>query len=124
MKKNAMPLEPTTANRTSIIRDQIQVLTIAEGFYPSSVLFALLKLEIFERIGDGDKTAHDLAAEIKARPDSLVRLLNAGVVLKLLETEDGVSFRIAPAYRSVLLPSAGDNYLGNWIRLQREFCKA
>ncbi|MCG3119055.1 MAG: 3-hydroxy-5-methyl-1-naphthoate 3-O-methyltransferase [bacterium] len=119
-----MAQPPTTSNRTSIIKDQIQVLTIAEGFYQSSVLFALLKLEIFERLGDDSKTVQALAAEIKARPESLVRLLNAGVVLKLLETEDGTSFRAAPACRSVLLPSAGDNYLGNWIRLQKEFCTA
>ena len=88
---------------------------MAEGFFQSSVLFALLKLSIFERIGEGSMTAQELAAHLSVRTDTLVRLLNAGVVLKLLETTDGLSFRVASLCRSVLLPSAGENYLGNWI---------
>ena len=90
---------------------------IAEGFYRSSVIFALLKLRIFERIGEGDgKTLKELAAEVSARPDALSRLLDAGVLLKLLETDNKATYRVAPMCRSVLLPSAGDNYLGDWIR--------
>ncbi len=36
---------------TEIDRAQLEVLSVAEGFFQSSVLFALLKLEIFEHIG-------------------------------------------------------------------------
>ena len=89
---------------------------IAEGFYRSSVMFALLKLRIFERIGDAGKSLKELAAEVNARPDALGRLLDGGVLLKLLETDDQGTYRVAPMCRSVLLPSAGDNYLGDWIR--------
>jgi predicted TPR repeat methyltransferase len=103
-------------NDLAIIRDQIHMLELAEGFLQSSVLFALLKLRIFERIGDDTRTLPDLAAELTARPETLARLLNAGVVLKLLETKDGFEFALAPAVRSVLSPLAGDQYLGNWIR--------
>jgi len=116
--------QQTRKTETAIMRDQIQVLTIAEGFYQSSVLFALVKLSIFERIGEESKTLDELAAELDARPDTLLRLLNAGVMLKLLEAEDGSTFRLAPACRSVLLPSAGEHYIGNWIRLQDDFCFA
>jgi predicted O-methyltransferase YrrM len=101
---------------TQVIKDQIEVLSIAEGFFQSSVLFALLDLKVFELIGDGEKTVVELAAELTARPEMLSRLLNAGVVLKLLETDDGVSYRVGRSCRSVLLPSAGEHYLGNWIR--------
>jgi len=99
-----------------VIRNSIEVLSIAEGFFQSSVLFGLLKLGVFELIGEGDKSLLDLAAELDARPETLARLLNAGVVLKLLDSKDGLSYRVAPTSRSVLLPSAGENYLGNWIR--------
>jgi len=101
---------------TAAIKDQLQVLSLAEGFFGSSVLFAMLKLRIFERIGEGTKTLNELASELNARSDVLRRLMSAGVVLKLLETKDGLSYRVSGSYRSTLLPSAGENYLGNWIR--------
>jgi len=95
---------------------------MAEGFFQSSVLFALLKLKIFERIDTGSKTLQELAAELRARPETLSRLLSAGVVLKLLESKDGVTFNVSPACRTVLSPSAGDYYLGDWIRSLDYFC--
>jgi SAM-dependent methyltransferase len=48
-------------------------------------------------------------------------LLRAGVLLKLLETPDGKTFRVAKTCRAVLLPSAGENYLGDWPRLLSQF---
>jgi len=114
---------PTTSDK-AIIKNQVEVLAVAEGFFQSSVLFALLRLKIFERLGEANKTAEALAAELSVRPDTLARVLNAGVMLKLLETADGGSYRVAPMCRSVLLPSAGENYLGNWIRLMDEFSVA
>lgn len=90
---------------------------IAEGFFRSGVMFALLELRIFERIGEGNgKSVKELAAEINTRPDMLARLLDAGVLLKLLESDDRATYRVAAMCRSVLLPSAGENYLGDWIR--------
>ncbi|MGA3347985.1 MAG: methyltransferase [Candidatus Sulfotelmatobacter sp.] len=88
---------------------------IAEGFFRSNVILALLKLGIFEQIGEGSRSVKELAVETKARPDALARVLDAGVFLKLLEN-DGGNYRLAPMCRSVLLPSAGDNYVGDWIR--------
>jgi len=117
-------IQPTPTSDRLVIKDQIEVLSIAEGFFQSSVLFALLRLEIFERIGERSKTSDELAAELGARSENLSRLLNAGVMLKLLEIEDSSSYRVAPACRSVLLLSSGDNYLGHWIRLQDQFCSA
>ena len=104
------------ASDKTIIRSQIEVLSIAESFFQSSALFALVKLRVFELIGEGDKTLHELAAAIGARPETLARLLNAGVALNLLESKDGLSFRVASPGRPVLLPSAGENYLVDWIR--------
>jgi SAM-dependent methyltransferase len=100
----------------SLKKSQIEVLSVAEGFFQSSVLFALLKLNIFERVDRGSTTLHELAAELGARSETLSRLLNAGVVLKLLVSRDGINFSVAPACRTVLSPSAGEHYLGDWIR--------
>jgi O-methyltransferase involved in polyketide biosynthesis len=95
---------------------QIEVLSLAEGYFQSSVLFALLKLNIFERIDRGCDTLEGLAAELAARPETLARLLNAGVVLRMLETGDGGTYRISAACRAVLSPSDEEHYLGDWIR--------
>ncbi len=100
----------------SAIRDRLTVLGIAESFFQSTVLFALAKLRIFELIGEGEKTLDELADRVGARPDTLARLLNAGVMLNLLETSDGLTYRVASPGRAVLLPSAGEAYLGDWIR--------
>ncbi len=98
------------------LRDRLTVLGIAESFFQSSVLFALARLKIFELIGEGDKPVNELAAQVGTRPETLTRLLNAGVVLNLLETADGNTYRVARMGRSLLLPSAGEAYLGDWIR--------
>ena len=114
--------QDTQVSDQSIKKRQIEVLSMAEGFFQSSVLFALLKLKIFERIDAGSKTVQELAAELDARPETLSRLLSAGVVLKLLESRDGVTFSVAPACNTVLSPSAGDHYLGDWVRSLDYFC--
>jgi SAM-dependent methyltransferase len=106
----------------TVKKRQIEILSLAEGFFQSSILFALLKLKVFERIDGGSTTLQELAAELNARPETLSRLLNAGVVLKLLESKDGITFSIAPACRTALSPSAGEHYLGDWIRSLDYFC--
>ena len=105
---------PLTDNEIKI--NQINVLSIAEGFFQSSVIFALLKLRVFESIGEESKSLDELANELNAKPETLARLLNAGVTMKLLVSDDGVNYQVAPNCKSVLLPSAGENYLGDWIR--------
>ena len=114
-----------TKSDRHLIADQIQVLSIAEGFYQSSVLFALLRLDLFKRIGESGQSLHDLASEVGAQEETLRRLLNAGVMIKLLETEDGEFYRLAPVSRSVLLPSSeNESFLGHWLELLDEFMDA
>lgn len=98
------------------IRERLTVLGIAESFFQSSVLFALAKLKIFERMGEEETSLYELAHQVGARPETLARLLNAGVMLNLLESRDGEFYRASALGRSVLLPSAGEAYLGDWIR--------
>jgi len=97
-------------------KDQIELLNIAEGYFQSGVLFALLKLNIFEIIGEEDRSLSDLALSTGTKAKTLLRLLNAGIVLGLLESEGDSHYRLAQRFRNALLPSNGEQYLGNWIR--------
>jgi SAM-dependent methyltransferase len=98
----------------SLVLDQLQVLSLAEGFFQSSVLFALLRAGVFEIIGEGAASSTELAERLGARPETLARLLNAGVALKTLDSEDGLLFRTPESLRSVLLPNS-TSYLGDWL---------
>jgi SAM-dependent methyltransferase len=115
-------IQDATVSDRTIKNRQIEILSMAEGFFQSSVLFALLKLKVFERIDKGGKSLDELAAELDVRPETLSRLLNAGVVLKLLESTDGILFNAAPVCREVLAPPDGEHYLGDWIRSLDYFC--
>lgn len=95
---------------------KIQAISMADGFIQSSILFALIKLKIFELIGEGSKSANELSEELNARSDTLSRLLNAGVVLKLLASSDGINYAVSPEFCNVLLPSAGNNNLNSFIQ--------
>jgi SAM-dependent methyltransferase len=101
---------------TSVAAKQIHVMSMAEGFFESSVLFALLNLRIFEMIGGETKTLQYLAHKVKAVPESLERLLNAGVMLNLLEIGDDDSYGVSRELKDVLLPSAGEHYIGSFVR--------
>lgn len=100
---------------------QIDLLSIAQGFLPSSVLFALLRLRIFELISDTEKSVDDLSVETGARPGYLGRLLNAGVMLGVLETTDGVAYRIPTDYQQLLIAADKPGYLGHWLRFMESW---
>jgi SAM-dependent methyltransferase len=96
-------------------REQMELLAMAEGFFESRVLTTLVELGVFDAIGERQATAEQVAAAIDADAASLKRLLAAGVVTRLLESDDGEQFSLSPTCRSVLLRSAGPHYLGNWL---------
>jgi SAM-dependent methyltransferase len=100
----------------TIKKNQIEVISLAESFFQSSVLFALVKLKIFERIGNESKSLGELAAELGTQPKTLVRLMNAGVVLKLLEYEEEKGYRVAPICKTILTSPDDERYLGSWVR--------
>jgi hypothetical protein len=108
--------QPDSTGTSAVIRNQIRVLDIAQGFFQSDILFALLKLRVFEALDGKSSTAAELAGPLKVRPDYLDRLLNAGRMLRLLESADGVTYSLSPLSQAVLAPSAGENYLGSWMR--------
>jgi SAM-dependent methyltransferase len=98
------------------VKAQVRVLSVAEGFFQTSVLFALLKTGIFETIGEGASSSEAVATAVGGDPDSVERLLNAGVMLDLLSrTADG-SYSVTRDCQDVLLPTSGEAYLGDWLR--------
>jgi len=105
------------------IREQIELLSLAEGFFSSSVLFTLQKLKIFQLLGEESKSVEELAARLGCQVSPLQRLLNAGVMLKLLRAE-GQVYRLTEAARAVLLPTSRGGYLGDWIELMEQFSLA
>ena len=99
-----------------IKRQQIQLLSVAEGFCQSAIVFALLRLQVFEHLADASLTVEQLAVATGADSSRLGRLLNAGVMLHLLELDQQSRYRVPAILRSVLLPTGGEHYLGDWLR--------
>lgn len=119
-----MPAATPPRTENAVARDQIEVLAVAEGFFQSYVLFALLKLGVVDRLGHGRATLAQLAQDLGVQAPFLARVLNAGVVLKMLRVDADEGYRLAPVYESVMLRDAGTHYLGDWVRNLDYFASA
>ncbi len=76
----AFPLtRPTARKRARALFD------VCAGFVYSQILFACVRLRLFELLADGPMTAADLAARLNVPLDSTERLLEAAVSLRLVE---------------------------------------
>lgn len=116
MNKNVSAVSSASDDQ-AISRTQLEFLSIAEGFFESRILFSINKLGIFSLLGEETKSLQDIATAIDARPDTLARLLNAGVALKLLQSTGEGDYRINPVWWPVLVDSESESYLGNWLNL-------
>ncbi|MFR0359495.1 methyltransferase [Streptomyces sediminimaris] len=95
--------------------DVVQVLSAAEGFFPSSVLFALMRLDVLGRLAEEPASAAEVADGLQAEPEAVARLLNAGVMLNILEYHESGIFAVSPPYRSMLVPGSGPFHMGDWV---------
>ena len=111
------------SNQGQTIRGQIELLSLVEGFFSSSVIFALHRLRVFEQLDNSEQTSAELALALGAPKSSLERILNAAVMLKLLNYDDN-KYRLSGVAQSVLVRSAGEAYLGDWIELMEQFSDA
>jgi SAM-dependent methyltransferase len=107
---------------SSLPRQQIAALQIAEAYFASQTLFSLNELGVFRLLAERPQTAAELASVIGAPQDPLERLLNAGVAVRLLTVEQGV-YRNSLLAESVLIPGRR-GYVGNWLRLMSRWMKA
>ncbi len=83
----AFPLtRPTARKRARALFD------VCAGFVYSQILFACVRLKLFDLLAEGPLTAADVAARLKVPVPSTERLLEAAVSLRLVEKRDGGRF--------------------------------
>ncbi len=76
----AFPLtRPTARNRARALFD------VCAGFVYSQILFACVRLKLFDLLAGGPESAADIAAKLQLPLDSTERLLDAAVSLRLIE---------------------------------------
>ncbi|GAC1299760.1 MAG: methyltransferase [Steroidobacteraceae bacterium] len=76
----AFPLtRPTARKRARALFD------VCAGFVYSQILYACVRLKLFDLLANGPMTAAHIAATLKLPPDSTDRLLEAAVSLRLVE---------------------------------------
>jgi demethylspheroidene O-methyltransferase len=83
----AFPLtRPTARNRARALFD------VCAGFVYSQILFACVRLKLFDLLAVGPDTAVNIAAKLQLPLDSTERLLDAAVSLRLLDRRAGDRF--------------------------------
>lgn len=87
------------------------VLDLLQAFRCSKVMFAAVSLGVFDRLTTGHKPLSILAAELKANPDALERLLDTCVGLQLLERNDQ-GYRNTPLASTYLCQSSPHRLTG------------
>jgi acetylserotonin N-methyltransferase len=77
------------------------ILDLLQAFRCSKAMFAAVSLGVFDALADGPKRLQTLAADLKANPDSLERLLDACVGLQLLDRNE-LGYKNSPAASTYL----------------------
>ena len=103
-------------DRSEAIRDQIAILSKVEGFFEASVMFAMLRLDLFEAVGHDGASVSELSDRAGAEAARLARLLRCAATMGFLESTDGEHFTLSKAARMVLLKGSPECYLGDWLR--------
>ncbi|MDJ1134150.1 methyltransferase [Streptomyces iconiensis] len=88
------------------------------GGLAAQTLRAAIRLRVMELIGEGERTAADVAAEAGALPQAMTRLLRALTSLGLLREHTAGSFSVTPA--GALLDSGRPDALTSLVRLFTE----
>jgi acetylserotonin N-methyltransferase len=87
------------------------VLDLMEAFRRSKVMFAAVKLGVFDALLSGSKSLAALATELKLNSDALERLLGACVSLELL-SKQGEQFTNTPVATTYLTKSSPHRLTG------------
>jgi predicted O-methyltransferase YrrM len=101
-------------SRLNVYRES--VLDLGYDFAKTQVLQAAFEFDLFERLGEGAKTARTLSEELKANPESLELFLNALTSLGFLVSEGG-GFRNTKYGLEIFLQGK-PLYVGDMVRLQ------
>ena len=92
-----------------------RVLETALAFWQSAVLVTAHEVGLFAALAAGPRDAGALARGLGLRPDALTDLLDALLVLRLVEQRDGV-YRNAPEAQHFLDPTQ-PCYMGRWLAM-------
>lgn len=92
-----------------------RVLETAMAFWQSAVLVTAHELGLFAALGAGPCDAGSLERRLGVRPDAITDLLDALLMLGLIE-RSGEQYRNAPEARLFLDPTQ-PSYLGRWLAM-------
>ncbi len=98
--------------------DPTQIMALATGYWASATLLAASDLHIFRALGEGARTAEEVARESAAPVRAVAMLLDACAGLGLLVkdgNEAGSRYANAPASAAFLVPGR-PGYLGDALR--------
>lgn len=101
--------------RAAVI-DQIELLGMVQSFVPSAVFFALVRLDVFRVIGSHRLDSSAIATAVEAPEARLRRLLDAGVMLGLLQSDDDEQFSVSSSLQGIIVDENDPRFLGNWLR--------
>jgi DNA-binding HxlR family transcriptional regulator len=73
-----------------------KVMDVITGRWKSQILYAGVKLGVFESVSNTKKSASEIAAELGLDPALSYRLLRALASLGFLSEDDGKNFAITP----------------------------
>ncbi len=90
-----------------------ELLEISGFFWKTCALHAAVKLDVFTAIGDGRRTADEIAQKVDGAVNGVERLLNALVAMELLEKTDD-AYANTPSGQS-LLAKDSPKYIGHII---------
>jgi ubiquinone/menaquinone biosynthesis C-methylase UbiE len=80
-----------------------KIKEISFAYWKSQVLFAAVRLNLFQHLGEAVASAEELARMTGADPSALTRLLDALVALGLLRKSGG-GFAVLPDFKAYLTP--------------------
>jgi hypothetical protein len=73
-----------------------QLIERVTGYWISQVIGTIAQLGVADRLARGPRSSDELAPEVEAHPDSLYRLLRAGVSAGLLQEVSSRTFALTP----------------------------
>lgn len=100
------------------VPDPGPILHLITAFRESKVMFAAVRLGLFDRVADEPKPAPELAAAIDANPDALERLLDSCVGLGLM-TKSAQGYQASPVAATYLV-STSPRRLNGYINYSNE----
>ena len=88
---SAMPLTRPVAQRRAR-----EVFDLCAGFVYSQILYACVKLQLFEHLKEGARSLAQLSTALKLTPEATRRLLHAAAALKLVERMGADRYGLGP----------------------------